>query len=363
MANWTIFISLCLAHILLSANCFTVLKRRTSSTEKSVYLSNQLLWIGFLAGLFFLVITWFGIIDDASIGSTIGFGAFVLLSMLLMLGWRNCYITYDDDGITQFNLIGMRRHFTFDQITGWYRNIRNPMESALFAHDKKITFNLMSKDGAAFIIAVSTQYRKLHNNNNIPEQTCLQTERGGFCAHVYNPGEYLAIFIMILVFILGSAIVVEFVSFGPINETNCDHYLVTFTSWELNENSITLTSPQHEDSFHIYGYKEYLSEADQFFADCNGNTTFSVWTRHYTPKKADPYYIIYNLSSENATHLTFADSIAHKREGFSFFLHLYGVILLIFFAFSYFIYIVGSYPEKFPKWVVYSCFQKNAIDI
>jgi len=363
MANMIILIPLSLIYAFLCICCFMEYQRRTAQKSKSVFLPNYMLWIGLLAGVFFLALAWFAAKDDGSIGLTIGFGAFVLLAMLLMLGWRNCFITYDDDGITQYNLIGMQRSFTFDQVTGWHHNKRNPTESVLFANGKKITFNFMSEDGAAFLLTVSAKYREFHGNKNIPTLTGLQKERGGFCAHVYNPGEYLAVFIMMLVFILGSGIWIGVVSFGPITENDCENYILTFSFWEIDEHSIVLTSPQVQDPLEIRGYEKYLSETDQFLDQCDNHTTFSVWAKRYTPKKAQPYYIIYALSSEEATYLTFEGSTAQKREAFSFFVGLYGIVLLIFFVFSYFIYIVGSHPEKFPKWVVYSCFQKNAIDV
>ena len=363
MANLILLTLLSLLYAFLTAHCCVEYRHRSARKAKAIYLPDFMLWLGLPAGLFFLAIAWFASKENESIGLTIVFASFVLLSMLLMLGWKNCFIAYDDKNITQQNLIGMQRSFTFDQVTGWYFNKRNPMESVLFANGEKITFNFASKNSADFLLTVSNQYRKNHGNQKLPKMSGLQKVRGGFCAHVYNPGEYLAVFIMLLVFILGSAAGIAIVSFGPISETNCENHLLTFSSWEIDGDTILLTTPQLQESFRITGYEDYLSGTEQFLDQCNNHTTFSVWAKRYTPKKELPYYVVYALSSEESTHLTFESSTMQKREGFFPFIGVYGIILSVFLGFSYFIYLVGSRPDKFPKWVVYSCFQKNAIDI
>lgn len=363
MANLVILILLSLIFSFLCVCCGIEFRHRSAQKTKAVYLPNFMLWLGLLSGFLFLAFAWFAAKDDGSIGLTIGFGVFVLLGMLLMLGWKNCFITYDDNGITQHNLIGMQRSFFFDQVTGWYLNKRNPMESVLYANGKKITFNFTSENGAAFLLTVSNQYRKIHGNQTLPKLTGLQKERGGFCAHVYNPGEYLAIFIMLLVFILGTGAWLAIDCLIPVSESNSVHHTVEFTSLQVDEDSIILSSPQMEESFVIFGFQGDASKIQQLREACNGNTTFSAWVQRFDPKDSAPYFKVYALSSGTEVYHTFESSNAYRQENIPGIIGIFGIFLLVFLVFSGFIYIVGSHPDKFPKWVVYSCFQKNAIDI
>ena len=286
MENLIILIPLSLVYTFLCATCCMEHQRRTTQKTDSVFLPDYMLWPGLLSGLFFLALAWFSAKQDGSIGLTIGFSAFVLLAMLLMLGWKNCFITYDDERITQYNLVGMRRSFTYDQVTGWYLNKRNPIESVLFANGRKITFNFVSENSAAFLLTVSDQYRKFSGNQNLPQLDGLQKERGGFCAHVYNPGDYLAVFIMILVIVLGSGIWIGVSTLGPIGENDCENYLLSFSSWEDDGETLVLTTPQMQELFEIRGYETYLSEATQFLDHCDNDTVFSVWAKRFSPKKA-----------------------------------------------------------------------------
>ncbi len=363
MTNQIILIILNAVYIALCIFCFAEYHRRAESKTKSVYLPKFLFWIGVVTGGVFLIIAWLAADQDGSIGLTLCFGFFALLSMSLMLGWKNCFITYDKVGFTRKSIIGMQRSFTYDQVTAWCDNKRNPMESSFYANRKKISFNLMSDNGPDFLVTVSAGYRKTHGNKNIPELPRLMKERGGFRAHVHNPGEYLAIFIMLLVFIVGLGTWIVIDGWMPINENDCEKYNVTFSAWEIKEENIVLSSPNVQESFIINGYEDYLSKIEQLTEKCDSETTFAVWAERFVPDDAAPYFRVHALSSGEEVYRTFEDSTAHKREGILFTIGIFSVFLIVLLAFSAFIYIVGSNPKRFPKWVVYCCFKKDAIDI
>jgi len=363
MTNQIILIILSAVYIALCICCFAEHHRRAENKTKSVYLPKYILGIGVVTGSVFLIIAWLAATQDGSIWLTICFGFFALLSMSLMLGWKNCFITYDKVGFTQKNIIGMQRSFTYDQVTAWCFNKRNPMESSLYANGKKISFNLMSKNGPDFLLTVSAGYRKTHGNKNLPELPGLRKERGGFRAHVYNPGEYLAIFIMLLVFIVGLGTWLVIDSLLPINEHDCEKFNLTFSAWKIDEHAIVLSSPQMQESLIINGYEDYLSGIEQLKEKCDSETTFAVWAERFDPDDADPYFRVYALSSGEEVYRTFEDSTAYNREEIPFIIGIFSIFLVILLVFSAFIYIVGSNPQKFPRWVVYCCFKKDAIDI
>lgn len=363
MENFFILILLSAVYATLFIYCFAEYHRRADNKTKSVYLPKYIFWIGVVTGGAFLIIAWLAADQDGSVGLTICFGFFALLGMSLMLGWKNCFITYDKVGFTQKNFIGMLRNFTYDQVTAWCINKRNPMESSLYANGKKISFNLISQNGPDFLVTVSAGYRKTHGNKNMPELPALRKERGGFRAHVYNPGEYLAIFIMLLVFIVGLGTWSVIDGLMPIDENDCDKYILTFSSWKIEGQSMVLSAPQIQESFIINGYEDYLSGIDQLIEKCDSKTTFTVWADRFDPDDADSYYRVYALSSGEEVYRTFEDSTAYKREEIPFSIGIFSIFLVILLAFSTFIYIVGSYPQRFPKWVVYFCFKKDAIDI
>ena len=352
----TVFVFLC-------GCCIAESGRRNSAKEKGVYLPQFLLWLGVIDGVLFLAFGWIAAREDGSLGLTVCLGAFVLLGMLLMLGWKNCFIVYDKEGFTQRNLVGMRRRFTYEQVTGWSCNERNPMESTLCVAGKKVPFNLTSKNGPEFLAAVGSAYRRIHGKQNMPEIPALRKERGGFCAHVYNPGEYLLVFLMMVAMVVGFGAWLAIDSWMPITEQDGQEYALTFCAWELEEDDLKLTSPQTQELYWINGCEDYVQNLDALIEKCDGKTTFTVWAERFTPKEEDPFYRVYALSSGTEVYRTFADSTAYRRENIPGIAALFGVFLLIVLAFSGFIYMVGSDPQRFPKWVVYACFKKNAIDL
>lgn len=342
--------------------CIPEHRHRAGAGRKGVYLPKAMFWIGAAAGAVFLLIAWLAAGQDGSIGLTVCFGFFVLLSVSLMLGWRNCFLTYDKNGFTRHDLIGMRRSFTYEQVSGWRLNEHNPMESTLYADGKKISFNMLSENGADFLATFSAGYRRTHGKRKIPEVSGLRKERGGFRAHVHNPGEYLAVFIMFLLFMggLGGWLVLD--TWLPVNEKDCEQFTLTFSSWEIQGESLVLTSPQSTEKFHITGYRDYLSGFDSLAEKCDGDTTFSVWAERVTPDDSDAFYRVNAISSGDEVYRSFEDSTAYNREFMPYALGFLGISLAVVLAVSVPIYIVGSNPRRFPKWVVYACFKKDAID-
>lgn len=166
---------------------------------------------------------------------------------------------------------------------------------------------------------------------------------------------------MVLTFLAGSCIWLVADAWQPVGEDDAKKYTVTFTSWEIDDTTLVLTSPQVQETFHIDGYENHLTGFRHLASRCDGATSFTLWAERITPKNDDPYYRIYELSSGSEIYRSFQDSTAYNRETIPSILLVYGIILGIILGFSALIYTVGSCPERFPKWLVYACFRKSEI--
>lgn len=184
-----------------------------------------------------------------------------------------------------------------------------------------------------------------------------------FCRHVYNPGEYLIVFIILVVFFVGAGVFSAVTVLKPMDEINTEQHTVTFSNWRIEEDTVILTSPQTQETYEIRGYPDYLSDFATMQKKCDGITNFTVWAMRREPDDNDPYYSIYAISSGEEVYLTFENSNIYRRQDLSFVFNIFGSLLLFVLLISAFIFIVGCYPQKFPKWIVYSCFKKSAIDI
>lgn len=155
MENSVVLLLLSIAYLILLACCIAEHIRRAEEMRRIVPLPSAMFWIGAVAGMVFLVIAWLAAKQAGSLGLTLCFGSFVLLSMSLMLGWKNCFVAYNGSGFTQKNIIGRHHSFTYDQVTAWCSNFRNSMESSVYADGKKIPFNLLSQNGPDFLFTLN----------------------------------------------------------------------------------------------------------------------------------------------------------------------------------------------------------------
>ena len=237
------------------------------------------------------------------------------------------------------------------------------MESFLYVGKKKISFNILHHNGPAFIKAVRHGYRSVHSGNALPDMGNILRAGTGFRAHVHNPGEFLFIFFMLVVFIAGAGIWCTVYLARPITAEDGDSYELTFSAWEVAQEQLILTSPQMPETFVIDEYETYLSHFDSLQKNCNGTTVFSVCAKWINPDKGPSYYRVLALSSPREAYWTFEDSTAVNREGIPSLIALFGTFLLVILALSALTYVVGCNPQKFPKWLVHSLFKKGAIDI
>lgn len=341
-------------------------RRRSEKNVKATYLPRFMFWLGIVCGGFFLAIAWICALTDGSLW-LLGFDLFALLGMSLMLGWKNCYIIYDKKGFTQYNILGMQRSFTYDQLTGYRLADGAGTDIKLYACGKTITVDMMAKNGFEFLVEARKGYARCNNGTVLPNtweskrMAQKQTGKGSFSAHVHNPGEYLTVFIMLMVFVLGVSIFCFVSMWKPVDVDDCRQMRMAFSSWKVEEDTLLLYANGYDEPFKISGYEKYMSGFAQLTQKCDGKTQFTAWTEYYEPDDADPYYVIQDLSADGVTYRTFADSTNAKRTGFWPVLCILAGIDAVLLLLSWLTYRIGCNPRKYPKWLVYAFFQKNAI--
>lgn len=355
-------------YVLVGIACMAELhRRRTEKNTKTVYFSKMVLWVGAICGGLFLIGSWLSGLQDGSVGVAICFGTFTLLGVTLMMAWKNCYIAYDDKGFTQHNIIGMQRSFNYDQLTGYHLADGAATDIRLYACGKTVTVDMMAKNGIAFLTEARKGYARCNNGKVLPnvweEKRKMQkkTGRDSFSAHVHNPGEFLAIFIILVIFMVGMSIFCLVMALEPIEQADCEQMCVTFSSWEVEGDTLVLHVDGVEESFKIGDYEGYMSGFDQLTQKCDGKTQFTAWTEYYEPDDEAPCYVIRELSADGEIYRTFADSTKAQIDGVRPVLYMFGGMDVILLLMAWLTYKIGCNPSKYPKWLVYAFFKKNAI--
>lgn len=347
--------------------CIAEATSRTPEKRKNaIYLPSALVWIGAVGYLIFLGVAWGATLAGEGFGLTLLFGVFTLLGMSLMLAWKNHCVSFDKTGFVHRNFLGFTRSFTYDQVTSWELNGSNPTESHIYVGKKKIPFSMTAKSSATFLTKIFDAYRKNHKGEHIPYHRALVKNASGnvgFRAHVHNPGEYLGILIMILVICLGAMIYFSFLSRNPVTEADGEAYSLSFDSWSIEKDRFELHSSQEEHPFVITPFEAYLTNIERLKENCNGKAVFTLWAKYQNPDDSKPYYRILALSSGDVDYFTFEDATAQHRKNILIGQVILGACFLFLLLFTLLAYFVGRNPKKFPEWVVYACFKKNAIDI
>lgn len=332
---------------------------RRKTRENGVYLPGFFYWVGAICGALFVVFGWLG--SDADLFTASIFACFVVLCSLLMLGWRNCYIVYDREGFTQRNLIGMYRRFGYEDVSGWYPHPGNPTESTICALGKKVSFNLLSPNSAGFLMALEAGYRRTHGGENMPGQ--WQPEgSSGFRAHVRNPGEFLFVLIMLVVFILVMGGLCAWMSWTPLDGSDCEQLSLTFTDWTVEDEYLILKAKGYTEEFEIRGFPEFASRPEALQARCDGETVFHVLARRIDGDNDPDYYWLQSIEADGIEYLTLEDATAQRRSELPMLMMFFGGFLVLWLAFAGLMYLVGCNPAKYPKWLVNGLFKEGYID-
>lgn len=345
-------------YVLVLALCVPEYMHR-KTRKNGVYLPGSLFWVGAVCGGVFSAFCWLG--ADAGVFTVAIFAALTVLSSVLMLGWRNCWIVYDREGFTQKNLIGMYRRFRYEDVTGWASHPTNPVESTVYALGKKVSFNLLSEESGGFLTALSEGYRRTHGGQTLPGH--WRPERSsGFRAHVRNPGEFLFVFILMVVFLVVMCGYCAWGIWRPLDGSDCEILRLTFMGWTEEDQYLILTAEGYDEVFEIRGFPEYVSRPEALLERCDGETVFAAHARRIDGDGDPDYYWLQSLEAEGIDYLTLEDATAQRRSELPMLIRLFGGFFGVVLIFAGLMYMVGRDPEKFPKWLVKGLFKEGYIE-
>ncbi|MBR2047939.1 MAG: hypothetical protein IJ960_05005 [Oscillospiraceae bacterium] len=331
---------------------------RRRQRENGVYLPAFYVWVGLVCGGVFTV---FGFLSSGSglFAATV-FSCFAVLSSLLMLGWCNSFLVYDEEGFYQYNLIGMRRRFRYEQVTGWDTHSGHNLEASVYVLGKKVTFSWLSAQSAGFVVALKKGYRRTHGGKNLPAKRRTE-KRTGFSSHVRYAGEFLFVFLMLLVFFVGMGGWCIWMIWEPLDGSDCETMNLSFRSSVVEEDTLILDAEGYVEPFEIRGYPEYVSRPDGIRSRCDGETVFTAQARRVDPDDGPDYYWIQSLTDEGTAYLTLDDTTAQKRTALPLILWFFGGCLGVLLAFAGLMYRVGCDPSRYPQWLVNALFKKGYI--
>lgn len=310
--------------------------------------------LGLVCATLFLIPTLITAFSDESIWIPLIFFAFSSLGLFLFFIYLNCRITYDDNGFTVKNLFGVKKSYTYDEIT----NLREDMsEDVLFVGGRKISVERISVGGFEFIAFAKKKYKQLHSGQGIPK--AKRSKLDLFNGNIRDAESFLLVYVILGILVIVCLIFALYFTFTTYSPENTVKQEVLFSSFADEGDEIVLTSKDGE----IYKIRFFDDAFDASAIEkiCNGKTTMTVYVEEISPDDEEPYFFVYAIARHNNYLLSFDQTNAWHRKEYAPLIPITVVLLLLFASAIVGSVIVGRNPKKYKKWVVRLFFKDYSV--
>lgn len=317
--------------------------------DGEVVLSKAIALLGFSSLVISLALAYVWLFVEEGAG-VYGAGALVvsLISMALVVSFINCRVTYDAEGFTAGSFFGVKRKYSYADVTAIAENTH---ETYIYAGGKRIMIYEVSRGGDDFIAVVKEKYKSLHGGAAIPVKNQKNHLLDITHGKVRGAGEIIAGYIIAIVVLSVSLAIMLFLTFVPDSEENTRVRETVFDACAMDGRNIILMSD---------GMRYKVNSADKMNTDiavfesiCDGKTTVSVYGVLRRSKDYDAeIFLVKALSSNGRYILSFDETNAVKRSDNMPVVVLIAVLLAFALAFLTAALVVGRHPERFGKRIV-----------
>ncbi len=323
-----------------------VLRQPKKAKKGKVYLPALFAIIGIVCSTVFLIPTIITAFTEETPWLSLVFFAFSLFGASFVIAFINCRVSYDQDSFVAKNFFGIKRRYTYDQVTGIKEGMH---EDYLFIGKRKVMIDEFSVGGAEFIGFVSKKYRTIHNGRALP--VVRKTKGDIFNGNVEDVFGFMFAYISVSVLILiMAAFIMWYVFLSPYSVENTAEQQVSFVSCTVEKHVIRLsTSDDRIYSVSVMG-KEY--DTDRITTLCNGKTVYTVYVKEVTSDDGEDYYSVKAIKHENSYVLSFEENNARHRQEYWPLLFFPLGFALLWGAYIFFSIKVGRNPKKYSKKVI-----------
>ncbi len=330
--------------------------RQSKKVKKGkVYLPKFFVILGLICSTIFLIPTIITAFSDEPIWIPILFCAFSLLGACFIIAFINCRVSYNEDGFIVKNFFGIKRKFTYDQVTAIKENMH---EDYIYIGKRKVMIDELSVGGIEFIAYVKKKYRALHNGQALPK--IHKTKHDIFNGNVKDVSGFVFVYITLSVFIVAFAIfMIWYIYFTPNTVDNTVKQQVSFTSYITENDEIVLTSS--DNNIYKIRFKDDWLNSSEIKSICDGKTVVTTYSKEIKPDDAKDYYSIKAILNNDTYLLSFDETNHWHQKEFKPLL-----LMPLIFAVLWGTFIVGSIrvgrnPQKYSKKVIKLFFKDGYI--
>ncbi len=321
------------------------LRQPKQAEDGKVYLPKFLAILGAIASAIFLIPAIITAFSDEPLWVPILSLLLSSLGATLIIAFVNCRITYDQDGFIHKSFFGIKRRFTYEQVTAIKENMH---EKFLYVGKRRLMVDEFSIGGDDFIKLVKKKYRTMHDGKSLPK--IYKTKHDIFNGNVQDAGGFLFAYILVGVIAVGFLIFAVYSTYAPSTPNNTIEQTISFVSYEKNEEEIILTSSDNQ-IFKIRFIDEQFKAKD-IQTLCDGKTVVTTYSTEVTPKYEESYYSLKAVNYNDDYFLSFDETNRLHRQEYTLLVIIAAVMCLAWGALVAFSIIIGRNPKRFSKRVI-----------
>ena len=335
--------------IIFIAGIISAIRERGRSDKGRVYLPGFFAWIGGICGGAFLIPTLIILLTtDESPWLSFVFLCFSLLGGSLSLAHLNCRITYDRESFTHKNFFGIKRTYTYDQITGLKEGTH---EDIFYMGRHFAMIDEYSVGAMEFEIMAKKRYQALSGGKPIPSVKPKMPDV--FNGHVDGGAGLIVVYIGVtLLFLALLGWFVADVYLIPPSPEEDERMEVVFDRASVRGDYLYLyPADESMESFQIR-HLDGSVKLDPIKAVCDGTTTVTVYADHTKPKNGDAYYLVEAVMVGDTVLFSFEDNQRLRQNEYWPLIPFIGGFILLWCVYIFFSIRVGRNPERYSKKVI-----------
>ena len=318
--------------------------RKKASTEQSsnyVHLPAFLAILGLIGFLLCTVPAVIILCSDGDWATALLLFLGSLLGTSLIMAYFHCRIRYDEDGFHARNFLGIKRYYTYGDVTGLREN---PHETFIYMGKHHIMVDEYSIGGKEFIIHIKKKYSALHNRQMVPR---IKSKSDLFNGNVPGSGTVLFGFILVTLLFLALIAWLCFSILTPNNAENTESRTVCFDSYTLSEDEVGFYAV--DGNYYAIRFIDEQFDPTAALSICDGETPVTVYIEEVTPDYEDPYYDLKAIVADDSYLLHFEETDKFHHKEYWLLILFFAIILLLWFAFMIAFTVVMRNPQKFSK--------------
>jgi hypothetical protein len=227
----------------------------------------------------------------------------------------------------------------------------------LYVGERVVRIDEMAIGKTEFLCYAEARYMKTHGGRGIPiTSPDGKKDFDLFNGNIENSGEFIAVYIMLLAFIVFIFGFIIYTSIPPKAE-DLSYATVQVERYEVEDTTLWLYTGEEELPFDIWDYETTLTDAAAFLQLCDSGEDITLGYLSYS----EHHKVHYAEDAGGRVHLTMeAAQVAELKNTKEVSLLMGGMslILLLFIAASIY---VGRHPERFSPKIVGIFFKKEYV--